>query len=74
VSPEQSAAYNAHANLRARGRRKRDPERVRALERAKARPKNRTETGKGFLLHEGREALRRKNKLGAANTDGAFSW
>jgi len=35
MTPEQIADSNAHANALARMRRKRDPERVRALDRAK---------------------------------------
>ena len=35
MTPEQLALFNAHARVLARERRKRDPERVRALERAK---------------------------------------
>ena len=35
MTPEQIADSNAHANALARERRKRDPEHVRALERAK---------------------------------------
>jgi hypothetical protein len=35
MTPEQIAAYNAHANTLAKARRQRDPEKARALERAK---------------------------------------
>ena len=35
MTPEQLALFNAHARVLARERRKRDPERIRALERAK---------------------------------------
>jgi hypothetical protein len=62
MAPEQVGAYNARANALARQRRWEDPERVRALERAKYARRIQRDRG-GFMATRRAQAKRRQGIL-----------